>query len=60
VSIRGSGGSRQGEQEFTAAIPPEVDVEVWVAWPAAGITEVSTTLDAGPIRRAANEPGLWP
>jgi hypothetical protein len=59
LSIRGSGGSRRGEQEFATAIPPEGEVEVWVAWPAAGITEVSTTLDAAPIRRAAIEPGLW-
>jgi hypothetical protein len=59
LSIRGSGGSHQGEHEFAAAIPPEGELEVWVAWPAAGITEVRTTLDAAPIRRAATEPGLW-
>lgn len=59
-SLRGSGGSYQGQQTFVAPLPPEGRIEVWVAWPAASIPETLTILDADLIRRASDMAGgLW-
>jgi hypothetical protein len=60
LGIRGGGSSYRGEHEFTIAVPPEGDLELWVAWPAVGLTETRTTLDAGPIRTVvADQEPLW-
>jgi hypothetical protein len=53
-SLRGSAGGYQGEQTYAVSLPPEGRIEAWVAWPAAGIPETLTVLDADLIRRASD------
>jgi hypothetical protein len=55
LGVRGGGSSYRGEHEFTVTVPTEGDLELWVAWPAVGLAETCTTLDAGPIRAVADE-----
>lgn len=58
--IRGGGSSYRGEHEFAAPVPPEGDLELWVAWPAVALSETCTTLAAAPIRTAAiDQEQLW-
>ena len=52
-SLRGSGSSFTGDHEFWAPLATPGELEVWVAWPAAGIPETKTLLDASLIRASA-------
>jgi hypothetical protein len=56
--LGGRGGSFTGHYEFVAPMPPEGELELWAAWPAAQIPETRTVLDASLIREAAA--GLHP
>lgn len=52
-SLRGSGGGFTGSHDFWAPLPSPGDLEIFVAWPAAGIPETRTVLDGSRIVDAA-------
>ena len=52
-SLRFSGNGVEGSCDCWAPLPPPGDVEVWVAWPAAGIPETRTILDGTRVSDAA-------
>lgn len=59
-SLRWDSGAVRGSQEFGAPLPPPGDMEVWVAWPAAGIPETRTILDGTQVAGIAAELApLW-
>jgi hypothetical protein len=59
-SLGGGGGTYVAEHRFMVDLPPEGDLEFWVAWPAADLPETCTTLDASAIRIAAATVGpIW-
>lgn len=52
-SLRGGGGCLTGHHDFWVPLPTPGELEIWVAWPAAGIPETRTPLDASLIRGTA-------
>lgn len=55
--LRGLGGGGRaftGFYDFWAPLPPSGDMEIWVAWPAAGISETRTLLDGTRVTDAAS------
>jgi hypothetical protein len=59
-SLGGGANAYRGEHEFVAGLPPEGDLEIWVAWPAVAIPETRTVLEGAPIREAASSlRSLW-
>jgi hypothetical protein len=58
----GGGGGRSFDQGYwVTPLPPPGPLTFVCAWPAVGITETRTTLDAAPIAQAATlAQVLWP